>query len=75
MHYTKDFSALEGQAKIDAALNAAREFWGAEQYAKIMDALGTYPKPELDEFAMMMSFAGVEGYPVRAIHTTVWGES
>ena len=72
MHYTKDFSTLDGQAKIDAALNATREYLGDAQFTKIMGALATYPKPDLEHFAIMMSFAGVQGYPVKAIYATVW---
>ncbi len=72
MHYTRDFSTLDGQEKIDAALNATREYLGDAQFTKIIDALATYPKPDLERFAMMMSLAGVQGYPVEAIYATVW---
>lgn len=74
MHYNRDYSRLEGAAKRQAALEDIRFYLGPEKFDEMSDMFKQYQPPiTLDQFAFALSFAGIEGYPVRAWHEEIWG--
>lgn len=80
MHNTIDYSVHSDEAqKRAAAVADVREWFGEERWAKILpDVKGLIlsPEPEKteedrmsneDKLRFMMSFGGVQGYPVTAL--------
>jgi hypothetical protein len=78
MSHTIDYSALEGDAKREAAMKDIK-FWLGEDTFKRMQAsvVAEYKdKPfSLETFRFSASFAGVQGYPVQAWFETVVAEA
>lgn len=71
-HYNIDYSLLEGDAKRAKALEDIKEFWGEERFNRIVEALKANEAVTLTRLGLILSFGGVEGYPVKALHEHVW---
>ncbi len=73
-HYDVDYSLLEGDAKREKALADLKEFWGEERYERFLNKCRaiTEDLPTIFGFRLLLSFGGVEGYPVLALHEHLW---
>lgn len=72
-HYNVDYSSLSGTRKRWKALLDTRDYTGRERYAKLRDIMRTNPEPNLDYWHMALSFAGIQGYPVKALYESYIG--
>lgn len=74
-HYDVDYSAIEGDAKRDAAVRDIREYLGEERYRIVCQYFVLMQEPlSLDEMSLALMMAGVQGYPVQAWRETLWPE-
>lgn len=67
MHYTRNYTELEGAAKTEAALNDIKEFLGVERFEGLTATLKEFGEKQplsKDRFAALVSISGVQGYPV-----------
>lgn len=76
-HYTVDYSKMTPNEKHRQALCDIEDFLGAVRFAgmymdftRVRDEEGYIPT--LDAFHMIMSFAGVRGYPATALYNEIW---
>jgi len=66
-HYTIDYSKLEGQSKIDTAIADIKSFLGIKKFKEVTGLVKECKPPMTGEhFEMMVSFAGIQGYPAQA---------
>ena len=71
MHYNINYKDLTGQEKISAALKDVRQYFGNDkEFYDIMYMISEYVQQgmTLGQLAFELDFAGVQGYPVRAIY-------
>lgn len=72
-HYTIDFNALPEADRDAAAIESIRDWLGGERYASLnRDLPLAYEVMNIDHFRLMMSFAGIEGFPVTVWHRHLW---
>ena len=62
---TIDYSTFTGPDKANAALDDVREYLGEAKFAVLLDAARDY---NFEQFEVLCGFAGIEGYPVRAMY-------
>lgn len=75
-HYTVDYSNLNNDpiAKHNKAIQDIKEYLGDERFKRITDCMRTdCPNMTLEQFTMAASFAGVQGYPVKAWYNYIFG--
>lgn len=73
MHYEIDYKRFATVAERDAAAVAdVREFMGAERFDTVRGLFAQLEPVALDLFRLQMSFAGIQGYPVEALHRLFW---
>jgi len=65
-HYTVDYTALTGEAKREKALRDIEDYLGKERYDYLTEVLANGEGYDLETFSMIVSFAGVQGYPAKA---------
>ena len=66
MHYTVSYEGLSSQEKHDKALGDLKEYLGEDRFEQLTRELSRHPDLTLEQFEFYASFAGVQGYPVRA---------
>lgn len=71
-HYDIDYSGLTPQQAHEKALQDIQDYMGSERYAKLTALLSADKPTSLEHFRITASFAGVQGYPVRAWHDAIW---
>ncbi len=75
-HYVVDYSADTPQEMHANALNDACQYLGGKKFASLLiTATQERDKgwcPTLEQFEFFVSFAGIRGYPCRAIYNEVW---
>ena len=71
-HYNINYGNRSAADKQAAALADIRSFWGDERYERVVDLFKQLAAPTRDGFALQMSFAGVQGYPVTALYDHLW---
>ncbi len=67
MHYDVDYSKLDPVAKHNKAIQDIKDYMGNQRFrhlTKLFRESADSISP--DQFALMTSFAGVQGYPVKA---------
>lgn len=73
--YTIHYDGLSGDEKRAKAMEDIVNYLGDERFSKIDAKLRKYESMELEQLRIMLSFAGVQGYPVRAWYESIWGEA
>lgn len=74
-HYDINYGNKAGADKQTAALNDIRDWWGEERYNKVVGLFKELAAPTRELFALQMSFAGVQGYPVTALYDHLWPDA
>lgn len=69
MHNEIRYTGDDAEAK---ALADVIDWLSERQWAAIRDHAQTNPDTTLDQLKMVMSFAGVQGFPVLAVHKHLW---
>lgn len=67
MHYTVNYNQHLLKDRLTAALNDVKEYLGEDKYQGLLKAAVADPSITFAQFRFAMSFAGIEGLPVRAI--------
>ena len=67
-----DYSGMTPEEKQKRAVADVKEFLGDERYDQLVTIFQTSAKVDLVEFHIMLSFAGIEGYPVEAFYNFVY---
>lgn len=67
MHYTINYNQHLLKDRLTAALNDGKEYLGEDKYQGLLKAAVADPSITFEQFRFAMSFAGIEGLPVRAI--------
>lgn len=66
-HYTTDYRAFDTQSARDAAaIRDLVDYLGQDRFNTLTECLSAYPDLTEDRLALMVSFAGVQGFPVLA---------
>lgn len=65
MHYTRDYSKLEEPEKSAEALKDIKGYLGAKTFNKVNKQFRAEPPIDLLQFEMIVSFGGVQGFPVQ----------
>lgn len=79
-HYDVDYSKLQEPEKSNKALADIKDYVGEERFNKITEALraelrgGTQEPRSWDQFKLVMSFAGIQGFPCQPMYVWVYGE-
>ena len=69
MHYNTSYKDLPLAEKDAKALQDLRDYLGEERFADLTSRIKSVETPvSYKEFVMLMSLAGVEGYPVKAYY-------
>lgn len=71
-HYTINYNGLSPQARHDKAIADIIEYMGAERYAKLTLMFSERSPMTMSHFEFACSFAGVQGWPVRAWYSECW---
>lgn len=73
MHTTTNYTKLEGQAKIDAAVEDIREYLGTKKFNDFIQQL---KEGQFTFYQVMIacSIGGIQGYPVNALFIHVYGQ-
>lgn len=73
-HYTVDYSNLNDDpiAKHNKAIEDIKEYLGDDRFKTLTEKFKQM-SPSLDQFELMVSFAGVQGYPVKAWFNYCYG--
>lgn len=76
-HYSIDYSTLKGDEKAKQAIKDIIDYVGAVRFIEIGQLMRERykEKPSLDQFRLMTSFAGVQGYPAEAWYKHIWPET
>jgi len=75
-HYTVKYGDLEGIPKQAKALADIVDYLGWEKFTELSGVLAEEnPRLTLKQLRMALSFAGVQGYPVRAWYAHIYGQA
>ncbi|HYD35926.1 MAG TPA: hypothetical protein VD999_07750 [Vitreimonas sp.] len=66
MHTTRDYSSLEGQAKLNAAIKDIRFYLSDKKFNELTKMFKNEPRMSLSKFKFYLSMIGIEGYPAIA---------
>lgn len=68
-HYNVDYSGLDEVAKHNKAIQDIKDYMGEPKFEELTGMFKEVPEPErpnLDKFELLVSFAGIQGYPAKA---------
>lgn len=71
-HYDIDYSGLDPIAKHEKALQDIVDYMGRDKFDRLVESLRKGEQLTLQHFRLVMSFAGVQGYPVKALYNHIW---
>lgn len=71
-HYDIDYSDMTPQTKHLKAIADIKDYMGEDRYHKITQAIRADGPMSVDKLRIIVSLAGVQGYPVRAWHDEIW---
>ena len=80
-HYDIDYTGLEGKAKVDKAIADVIDYTGQDRFDKLCQYLREFVErhegkvPTLGQIRIPLSFGGIQGYPVKAIHEFLWPDA
>lgn len=72
MHYNIDYTGLSPQAKHNKAIADIIDYMGKARYNKATDMFSKRSPMSFEQFQLACSFAGVQGYPVKAWYSECW---
>ena len=74
MHYEINYKGHATVADADrAALKDIAEWMGQERYDRLCETFAALEQPmSQEDFAVVCSFAGIQGYPVEAWYRSLW---
>jgi hypothetical protein len=72
MHYSIDYSGLTNVEAHNQAISDIKEYVGDQRYIDLTNLSRANGQISLDTFRMMISFAGVQGFPARAWYNEIW---
>ena len=67
-HYTMNYESMTPVEKHNAAIVDCVNYLGESRFNQICDHIKEYPDMTLDELHFVLSFVGIQGYPVTAIY-------
>lgn len=67
MHYTMHYNQHLLKDRLTAALNDVKEYLGEDKYQGLLKAAVADHSLTFAQFRFALSFAGIEGLPVRAV--------
>lgn len=76
MHYDICYSHLDHDpiAKHNKAIQDIKDYLGEDRFNKLTQCVQNEPEQyTFDQFRLAVSFAGIQGYPVRAWYNYVYG--
>ena len=75
-HYIVRYEDMTPQAKHEKALADIADYMGLNRYVSFVQecvrARDSGYNPSRDAWHMMLSFAGIEGYPCDALYAEIW---
>lgn len=75
-HYIKHYDNMTPQAKHDQAIADIVDYVGAVRFTKLVQEMTRARddgyNPSRDAWHMMLSFAGIQGYPCDALYAEIW---
>jgi hypothetical protein len=72
MHYNISYKGLSPQAAHDKAIADIREYMGSDRFETLTAQFARHEPMPLEVFELIVSFAGVQGFPVKAWHNECW---
>lgn len=63
--YTVSYEGLDDVTKHNQAIADVKEYLGEDRFSQLTELFRQQPYT-LDQFSLAVSFAGVQGYPVKA---------
>ena len=73
-HYNVNYSHLEEPNRSDKAIADLVEWLGEDRFTKLTEDFRKLKPMDHEQFAMWLSIAGVQGFPVIAYWRHIWGE-
>lgn len=67
MHYTVNYNQPLLKDRLTAALQDVREYLGEDNYQRLLKTAVADTSLTFEQFRFALSFAGIEGLPVRAV--------
>lgn len=75
-HYNVDYAGLEGEAKLNKALDDIKEYMGVDKFNSLStDFKANAPDLTLEQFSLFTSLCGVQGYPIQAWYEYIYKRS
>ena len=75
MHTKIKYPQTDPAEKRAAAIADIRAWVGDERFEKICEGFKARPRVSPEHFTLLLSIAGIAGYPVRALYETIWPEA
>jgi hypothetical protein len=73
-HYNISYEGLDPIEKQNKAIADIKEYMGEAKFVDLTSKLrAAYPDCTIEQFTLMVSFAGVQGYPVKAWYNYTYG--
>lgn len=72
MHYTVNYEGLDPIAKHNKAIADIKEYLGEDRFETLTEQFKNR-SPSFEQFELMVSFAGVQGYPAKAWFNYCYG--
>lgn len=72
-HYNVSYEGLSDIEKHNKAIQDIKDYLGEEKFEQLTkQCKEEYPDLTLEQFRMSVSFAGVQGYPVKAWYNYIY---
>ena len=68
MHHNIKYDLSQPALARAAALKDIEEWMGTDRFKRVCAEISKMGEVSLEKLELMMSFAGIGGYPVRALH-------
>ena len=72
-HYTINYEGRTPIDKHNSAIQDIKDWLGEERFDKLVKAIKADPQYSFEQFQLIVSFAGVQGYPVKALYNYCYG--
>lgn len=67
-HYTVNYESMTPVEKHNAAIADCIDYLGESRFNDICERIKLVPDMTLEELHVVLSFGGIQGYPVKAIY-------
>lgn len=71
--YTVNYEGLDPIAKHNKAIEDIKDYMGSERFEMLTELFKNEGEMTLGQFEMVVSFAGVQGYPAKAWYNYIYG--